>query len=310
MREAWHADRRLDPADGDPLGRRVVPRSGRRTSCVGAAGRDDARHHSLRTGDDRLVRVTRRDIRNARQLAHRRRPGPRLHRRDRRSSDLRDHADPDQERPDAAGFPDPDLGRGAGRGRPRRPDLGGRPRNDLAHRRRAPLDRYLGRGSSTIPRLRSAIRGCERSADRCGCWRGVPRPARARQPRARQPRVRQPRARRPRARQSQGGSVVSNSLDSYLILSGLLFAIGTFGFLARRNAISMLMSIELMLNAANLTVLAFGAFVAPLKTHAAVIALLVIAVAAAEATVGLAIVIAIFRNKKTPLVDEYDTMRD
>ncbi len=103
---------------------------------------------------------------------------------------------------------------------------------------------------------------------------------------------------------------MSNSLDSYLILSGLLFAIGTFGFLARRNAISMLMSIELMLNAVNLTVLAFGAFVVPLKTHAAVIALLVIAVAAAEATVGLAIIIAIFRNKKTPLVDEYDTMRD
>ena len=103
---------------------------------------------------------------------------------------------------------------------------------------------------------------------------------------------------------------MSNSLDSYLILSGLLFAIGTFGFLARRNAISMLMSIELMVNAANLTVLSFGAFVAPLKTHAAVIALLVIAVAAAEATVGLAIVIAIFRNKKTPLVDEYDSMRD
>ena len=103
---------------------------------------------------------------------------------------------------------------------------------------------------------------------------------------------------------------MSNSLDSYLILSGLLFAIGTFGFLARRNAISMLMSVELMLNAVNLTVLAFGAFVAPLKTHAAVIALLVIAVAAAEATVGLAIVIAIFRNRQTPLVDEYDTMRD
>src|ERR1035437_9411400 len=290
MREAWHADRRLDPADGDPLGRRVVPRSGRRTSCVGAAGRDDARHHSLRTGDDRLVRVTRRDIRNARQPAHRRRPGPHLHRCNQCPGPVRDHADPDQERPDAAGFPDTDLGRGAGCGRPRRPDLGGRPRFDLARRRRAPLDRYLGRGSSTIPRLRFAIRGCERSADRCGCWRGVPRPPRAEQPR--------------------GGSVVSNSLDSYLILSGLLFAIGTFGFLARRNAISMLMSIELMLNAANLTVLAFGAFEAPLKTHAAVIALLVIAVAAAEATVGLAIVIAIFRNKKTPLVDEYDTMRD
>jgi NADH-quinone oxidoreductase subunit K len=103
---------------------------------------------------------------------------------------------------------------------------------------------------------------------------------------------------------------VTNSLDSYLVLSGLLFAIGTFGFLARRNAISMLMSIELMINAVNLTIVAFGAFVAPLNKHAAVIALIVIAVAAAEATVGLAIVIAIFRNKKTPLVDEYDSMRE
>jgi NADH:ubiquinone oxidoreductase subunit K len=101
---------------------------------------------------------------------------------------------------------------------------------------------------------------------------------------------------------------VSNSLDSYLVLSGLLFAIGTFGFLARRNAISMLMSIELMINAVNLTILAFGAFEEPLRVHAAVIALIVIAVAAAEATVGLAIVIAIYRNRKTPLVDEYDAM--
>ncbi|HEX7495527.1 MAG TPA: NADH-quinone oxidoreductase subunit NuoK [Candidatus Limnocylindrales bacterium] len=101
---------------------------------------------------------------------------------------------------------------------------------------------------------------------------------------------------------------MSGSLDSYLVLSGLLFAIGTFGFLARRNAISMLMSIELMINAVNLTVVAFGAFVPALKTHAAVIALLVIAVAAAEATVGLALVMAIYRNRKTPLVDEYDSM--
>jgi NADH:ubiquinone oxidoreductase subunit K len=101
---------------------------------------------------------------------------------------------------------------------------------------------------------------------------------------------------------------VSGSLDSYLVLSGLLFAIGTFGFLARRNAISMLMSIELMLNAVNLTIIAFGAFVKPLNVHASVIALIVIAVAAAEATVGLAIIIAIYRNKKTPLVDEYDSM--
>lgn len=101
---------------------------------------------------------------------------------------------------------------------------------------------------------------------------------------------------------------LSTSLDAYLVLSGLLFAIGSFGFLARRNAISMLMSIELMLNAVNLAIIAFGAFTLKLTVDASVIALIVMAAAAAEATVGLAIVIAIYRNKKTPLVDEYDAM--
>ena len=102
---------------------------------------------------------------------------------------------------------------------------------------------------------------------------------------------------------------ISHSLDAYLVLSGILFAIGSFGFLARRNAISMLMSIELMLNAVNLAIIAFGAFNSALNVDASVIALIVIAAAAAEATVGLAIVIAIYRNRKTPLVDEYDAMR-
>jgi NADH-quinone oxidoreductase subunit K len=102
---------------------------------------------------------------------------------------------------------------------------------------------------------------------------------------------------------------LSQTMDPYLALSGILFAIGTFGFLARRNAISMLMSIELMLNAVNLAIIAFGAFVPALTGHASVIALMVMAVAAAEATVGLAIVMAIYRNRQTPLVDEYDAMR-
>jgi NADH:ubiquinone oxidoreductase subunit K len=102
---------------------------------------------------------------------------------------------------------------------------------------------------------------------------------------------------------------VADSLDAYLLLAGALFAIGSFGFLARRNAISMLMSIELMLNAVNLAIVAFGAFIPGLQAGGSVIALMVMAVAAAEATVGLAIVIAIYRNRKTPLVDEYDAMR-
>jgi NADH-quinone oxidoreductase subunit K len=101
----------------------------------------------------------------------------------------------------------------------------------------------------------------------------------------------------------------SRSLNAYLVLASLLFAIGMFGFLARRNAISMLMSIELMLNAVNLTIVAFGAFNPNLREQGSIIALIVMAVAAAEATVGLAIVMAIFRNRRTPLVDEYDAMR-
>ena len=104
---------------------------------------------------------------------------------------------------------------------------------------------------------------------------------------------------------------MSDSLDAYLVLSGMLFAIGSFGFLARRNAISMLMSIELMLNGVNLAIVAFGAFGTAASSAAtgSIVALMVMAAAAAEATVGLAIVIAIYRNKKTPLVDEYDSMR-
>jgi NADH-quinone oxidoreductase subunit K len=103
---------------------------------------------------------------------------------------------------------------------------------------------------------------------------------------------------------------VSQSLESYLILSILLFGIGVFGFLAKRNAIAMLMSIEIMLNAVNLSIIAFGAFTPELSGQASTIALFVIAVAAGEATVGLAIVIAIYRNRRTPLVDEYASMKD
>ena len=75
---------------------------------------------------------------------------------------------------------------------------------------------------------------------------------------------------------------MTESLDSYLILSALLFCIGTFGFLARRNAISMLMSIELMLNAVNLSIVAFGAFNPLLRDQGSIIALMVMAVAAAR----------------------------
>ena len=97
--------------------------------------------------------------------------------------------------------------------------------------------RHRGAVAAALQRLRAAVRDRQRAAaggrDR---WR-LPGQARA------------------------GRPVVSDSLDAYLVLSGLLFAIGSFGFLARRNAISMLMSIELMLNAVNLAIVAFGAFI-------------------------------------------------
>jgi NADH-quinone oxidoreductase subunit K len=72
----------------------------------------------------------------------------------------------------------------------------------------------------------------------------------------------------------------------------------------------MLMAIELMLNAVNLSIIAFSSFATSpaFRTDGSVIALLVMAVAAGEATVGLSIILAIYRNKKTPLVDEYDAM--
>ena len=107
-----------------------------------------------------------------------------------------------------------------------------------------------------------------------------------------------------------GSQGVVPNLDANLFVAGTLFAIGVFGFLARRNAIAMLMSIELMLNAVNLAIVAFGAYIPALTGHASVIALMVMAVAAAEATVGLVIVIAIFRNRRTPLVDEYAAMSE
>jgi NADH-quinone oxidoreductase subunit K len=99
----------------------------------------------------------------------------------------------------------------------------------------------------------------------------------------------------------------ADSLDAYLILATLLFSIGMFGFLARRNAISMLMSIELMLNAANVTLLAYGR--ARHDSSFQAFAFLVVAVAAAEAAVGLAIVVGIFRNRHSANLDELTLMK-
>jgi NADH-quinone oxidoreductase subunit K len=100
------------------------------------------------------------------------------------------------------------------------------------------------------------------------------------------------------------------SLEGYLIVSALLFGIGAFGFLARRNAILMLISIELMLNSVNLSLVAFNAYRPTDANPGAVFALMIMAVAAAEATVGLALVIAIIRTRQTAEVDQYSDLKE
>jgi NADH:ubiquinone oxidoreductase subunit K len=94
-----------------------------------------------------------------------------------------------------------------------------------------------------------------------------------------------------------------------VILSALLFAIGLFGLLSRRNAIAILMCIELMLNAANINLVAFSRAVTPQELTGQVFAIFVMAIAAAEAAVGLAIVIALYRNRERIVVDEVDLLR-
>jgi NADH-quinone oxidoreductase subunit K len=93
----------------------------------------------------------------------------------------------------------------------------------------------------------------------------------------------------------------------FLVLGALLFLIGVVGVLARRNALIILMSVELMLNAANVTLLAFSRMWGDLSAHT--FALIVIAVAAAEVAVGLAIVVAVFRGRKNVEVDRLTTLR-
>jgi NADH-quinone oxidoreductase subunit K len=100
------------------------------------------------------------------------------------------------------------------------------------------------------------------------------------------------------------------SLEAYLIVSALLFAIGAFGFMARRNAILVLISIELMLNSVNLSLVAFNAYTPSAANAGVVFALMVMAVAAAEATVGLALVIAIIRTRQTGEVDAYSDLKE
>jgi NADH-quinone oxidoreductase subunit K len=94
-----------------------------------------------------------------------------------------------------------------------------------------------------------------------------------------------------------------------LVFAAFLFSAGVYGVLARRNAVMVLMSIELMLNAVNVNLIAFNAFLQDKILAGQVFALFVIAVAAAEVGIGLAIVLLIFRNRETVNIDEVDLLR-
>lgn len=98
-------------------------------------------------------------------------------------------------------------------------------------------------------------------------------------------------------------------LYAYLLLAAGLFCIGVCGALARRNAIAVLMGVELMLNAVNINLVAFWRYTSVAQMTGQLFALFVITIAAAEAAVGLALIIAIYRQRSTVNVPDLDTMK-
>jgi NADH:ubiquinone oxidoreductase subunit K len=100
------------------------------------------------------------------------------------------------------------------------------------------------------------------------------------------------------------------TLQHFLILGTALFSLGMFGALSRRNAIGVLLSIELMLNGVNVIMVAFSRFLQPVQEMAGqMFAIFIITIAAAEAAVGLAIVIAVYRLRHTVRVDQIDLLK-
>jgi NADH-quinone oxidoreductase subunit K len=113
----------------------------------------------------------------------------------------------------------------------------------------------------------------------------------------------------PEAHQFLDALVAAPPLEGYLIVGAILFAIGAWGALVRRNAVVIFMCVELMINGVNLSLVAFGDYLPNAGGLGASYAVLVIAIAAAEIAVGLAIVLAVFRTRRTVNVDEVTSMR-
>jgi NAD(P)H-quinone oxidoreductase subunit 4L len=95
----------------------------------------------------------------------------------------------------------------------------------------------------------------------------------------------------------------------FLVVSAALFSIGAYGVLARRNAIAIILSIELMLNAANINLVAFWRYLNPADISGQVFASFVFAVAAAEAAVGIALILSIYRNRQTVIVEDVNLLK-
>ncbi|HEU4848345.1 MAG TPA: NADH-quinone oxidoreductase subunit NuoK [Rubrobacteraceae bacterium] len=113
----------------------------------------------------------------------------------------------------------------------------------------------------------------------------------------------------PEAQQILDALVAAPPLEGYLIVGALLFAIGAWGALVRRNAVVVFMCVELMINGVNLTLVAFGDYLPNAGGLGVSYAVLVIAIAAAEIAVGLAIVLTVFRTRRTVNLDEVTSMR-
>ena len=102
---------------------------------------------------------------------------------------------------------------------------------------------------------------------------------------------------------------MSIPLAWYLVLAAALFCIGLYGVLSRKNAIAILLGIELMLNAVNINLVAFWRYLEPFQMAGQAFAVIVFAVAAAEVAVGLALIISVYRRRKTVVADEIDLMK-
>jgi len=101
----------------------------------------------------------------------------------------------------------------------------------------------------------------------------------------------------------------SAGLDQYLILSAVLFCIGLFGVLTQRNVIKIIMCLEIMLNAVNISLIAFSQYVTPVTLTGQIFAIFVMVVAAAEVAVGIAIIFTVYRNRESVDMENFNILK-